>query len=100
LRQTVAYIDKHLSEDLSLAAMAQELDMSQYYFCRLFKQSIGVSPHQHVIQQQVERAKQLLLHSNLSIAEVTQVVGFSEQSQLTRQLKLATGCTPKQLRNQ
>lgn len=80
--------------------MAQEVGMSKYYFCRLFKQSTGISPHQYLIQQRLERAKQLLLQSKLSITKIAQTVGFSEQSQLTRHLKRATGLTPKQLRNQ
>ena len=98
LKQAIAYINDRLSKNLSLAEIAQEVDMSQHYFCRLFKQSTGISPYQYVLGQRVERAKQLLLQNKLSIAEVAQEVGFSEQSQLTRHLKRATGLTPKQLR--
>ena len=98
LRRAIAYIQNHLAEDISLAEIAQEIDMSHHHFCRLFKQSTGSSPYQYVLGQRVERAKQLLLQNQLSIAEVAQEVGFSEQSQLTRHLKRATGLTPKQLR--
>jgi AraC family transcriptional regulator len=48
LRQAVEYIQANLDEDLSLSAIANELGMSQYYFCRLFKRSNGVSPHQYL----------------------------------------------------
>ena len=98
LQRAIAYIQDHLAEDISLAEIAQEIDMSQHHFCRLFKQSTGIAPYQYVIQQRLERAKQLLLQNQLSIAKVAQEVGFSEQSQLTRQRKRATGLTPKQLR--
>ena len=100
LQSAIAYIQDHLAEDISLVEIAQEVDMSQHYFCRLFKQSTGIAPYQYVIQQRLERAKQLLLQNKLSIAEVAQEVGFSEQSQLSRHLKRATGLTPKQLQNQ
>lgn len=100
LRLILEYIDEHLSEDLSLEQLAALCCLSQYHFCRLFKQSIGASPYQYLIQQRVERAKRLLLQKQLSIAEVAQTVGFNEQSQLTRHLKRATGLTPTQLRNQ
>ena len=99
LQTALAYIQNHLADNISLAEIAQEVDMSQHHFCRLFKQSTGISPYQYVIQQRLERAKQLLLQNQLSIAEVAQEVGFSEQSQLTRQLKRATGFTPKQIRD-
>ena len=100
LHHIIAYISDRLNDNLSLAAMAQELDMSQYHFCRLFERSMGISPYQYLIQQRVERAKQLLVQGKLSIAEIAQAVGFGEQSQLTRHLKRATGLTPKQLQNQ
>ena len=99
LQRAIAYIQDHLAENISLAEMAQEVGMSQHHFCRLFKQSTGIAPYQYVIQQRLERAKQLLLQNKLSIAEVAQEVGFSEQSQLSRHLKRATGLTPKQLQN-
>ena len=98
LQRALVYIQDHLADNISLAEIAQEIDMSQHHFCRLFKQSTGIAPYQYVIGQRVERAKQLLLQNQLSIAEVAQEVGFSEQSQLTRHLKRATGLTPKQLR--
>lgn len=93
----IAYIHDRLSENISLADIAQQLHLSQYYFCRLFKQSTGRSPYQYLIQQRVERAKQILLQGNMSIAEVAIAVGFSDQSQLTHHFKRRLGITPKQL---
>lgn len=99
LKQAIAFINEHLNENLSLAVLAQELGISQYYFCRLFKQSTGYSPHQYLIQQRVERAKELLSQRKLTIAEIAETVGFYDQSRLTRYLKRLTGLTPKQLQN-
>lgn len=100
LQWVIEYINAHLAEDLSLKAIAHTAGMSQYYFCRLFKQSMGLTPYQYLIQQRVERAKQLLLQSKMSIAEVAQAVGFCDQSRLSRYLKRLTRLTPKQLQNQ
>jgi AraC family transcriptional regulator len=100
LKQAISYIHDHLSENLSLAEMAQEVEMSQYYFCRLFKQSTGSSPYQYLIEQRVERAKELLNRGNMSIADVASSVGFCDQSRLTKYFKRLTGLTPKHLRNQ
>lgn len=97
LKQAVDYIQAHLKQEISLNAIAHHLGISRYYFCRLFKQSTGLSPHQYVIQQRVERAKQLLLQGEMSIADVAQACGFSHQSHLTRHFKRLTGVTPKTL---
>jgi AraC family transcriptional regulator len=97
LKQSIDYIQDNLAREISLNELANELGISRYYFCRLFKQSTGFSPHQYVIQQRVERAKQLLLQGKMSIADVAQVCGFTHQSHLTRHFKRLTGLTPKTL---
>lgn len=94
LQQAIAYINEYLTEDLSLTAMANELDMSQYHFARLFQQSMDVSPYQYVIRQRIERAKYLLRTTSLSISAIAQQVGFSNQNQLTVQFRKSTGTTP------
>jgi AraC family transcriptional regulator len=99
LKKTISYINDHLSQNISLEELAQEVGMSKYYFCKLFKQSVGLSPYQYLIQQRVERAKKLLHQGNLSITEVALAVGFCDQSSLSKHLKRLTGLTPKQLQS-
>jgi AraC family transcriptional regulator len=99
LKQAIAYINDRLDKDISLTDIASELDLSQYYFCRLFKKSIGLSPYQYLIQQRIEKAKQLLYQGKQSIAEIAVAVGFCDQSRLTHYFKRSTGLTPKQIQN-
>ena len=80
LRQLLEYIDEHLSENLSLDVLATLCDLSQFHFCRQFKQSTGISPYQYLLQQRLEKAKQLLLNSKLSVAEVAQAVGLASKA--------------------
>jgi AraC family transcriptional regulator len=98
LQQAVDYIHTHLDQDLSLAEIADVINISPVYFSRLFKQAIGTSPHQYVIQQRVEQAKRMLSNTDLAIADIALQVGFSSQSHLTQQFKRITGMTPKQVR--
>jgi AraC family transcriptional regulator len=100
LQRAIAYINDRLGEDLSIAAISQELEMSQYYFSRLFKQSIGKSPYQYVVQQRIERAKYLLRTTPLSVAAIALQVGFFHQNQLTIQFRKLTGTTPSNYRKQ
>jgi AraC family transcriptional regulator len=94
LRQAIAYMNEHLAEDLSIAAIADELAISQYYFSRMFKQSTGVSPYQYVMRQRIERAKYLLRTTPLSVAAIAEKVGFSSQNQLTIQFRKFIATTP------
>jgi AraC family transcriptional regulator len=98
LRQAIDYIHSHLDRDLSLAELASVINISPTYFANLFKQAMGISPHQYVIQQRVEQAKLMLSKTDLAIADIALQVGFSSQSHLTQQFKRITGITPKQVR--
>ena len=98
LQQVLDYIQTHIDRDLSLAELAETLNLSPTYFASAFKQAIEVSPHQYVIQQRVERAKLMLSKTDLAIADIALQVGFSSQSHLTQQFKRLTGMTPKQIR--
>ena len=95
LREAIAYINDHLDQNLSLAELAALVQMSPYYFASLFKQSIGLAPHQYVTQCRIERAKQLLKTRELTIIEICQQVGFQSQSHFTRVFRKYTATTPK-----
>ncbi|MBD2072359.1 helix-turn-helix transcriptional regulator [Phormidium sp. FACHB-592] len=106
LQQVLDYIQTHLDSaeptlrerDLSLAELAETLNLSPTYFATAFKQAINISPHQYVIQQRVERAKLMLSKTDLAITDIALQVGFSSQSHLNQQFKRLTGMTPKQIR--
>lgn len=90
------YINAHLHEELKLTDIAAIAQISPYHFLRLFKQSMGVTPHQYILHSRIDRAKYLLQSSDLSIADIALRVGFCDQSHLTRCFKRILGLTPKQ----
>jgi AraC family transcriptional regulator len=97
LQQVREYINAHLHQDLKLVELAAIAQMSPHHFLRLFKRSMGVTPHQYILQCRIEQAKYLLQHSQLSIAKIAATLGFCDQSHLTRCFKRIAGVTPKQL---
>lgn len=99
LHQIIDYVHTSLQGDLSLSAMATVIGMSPYHFSRLFKQSTGMTPYQYVIRYRLERAKELLQHSNLTIAQIAYMTGFSNQSHFTQQFKRQYQKTPQKLRD-
>ncbi|MBD2680477.1 MULTISPECIES: helix-turn-helix domain-containing protein [Nostoc] len=98
LLQVLEYIDAHLHQDIKLADLAQLLSMSQFHFSHLFKQAMGIAPYQYLLQQRIERAKQLLKKSDRSIIEIALVCGFNSHSHLSKQFRQITGMTPKAYR--
>lgn len=92
------YIDTHLEQNIKLTDLAQLLDMSQFHFSRLFKQSIGLTPHQYLSQQRVERAKKLLKKTDRLIIDIALECGFSSHSHLSKQFRQFTSMTPKTYR--
>lgn len=98
LNQVLDYINAYLDQDIKLAKLAQLLGMSPFHFSRLFKQSVGKSPHQYLIQQRVERAKQLLKCSDQAIVDIALECGFNSHSHLSKQFRQQTGMTPKAYR--
>ena len=99
LRQVLDYIDAHLDQEIKLPNLARLLDMSQFHFSRLFKQSLGISPYQYLLQQRVERAKQLLKNTDRLITDIAFACGFNSHSHLSKQFKQLTGMTPKAYRS-
>jgi AraC family transcriptional regulator len=98
LSQVLDYIHDHLEQDIKLADLAALLGMSQFHFSYLFKQAIGTSPYQYLLQQRVERAKLLLKEGDRSIMDIAFLCGFNSHSHLSKQFRQLTGMTPKAYR--
>jgi AraC family transcriptional regulator len=94
LRHVTDYIHDHLSEKLSLPALSELAGLSPYYFARRFKQTTGTSPHQYILGLRIEQAKQQLLRG-ASLAQITEQLGFADQSHLSRSFKRVTGISPQ-----
>lgn len=99
MKLVLSFINDNLQQKITLEDLASLVQLSQYHFCSAFKQSLGISPHKYVIQQRVERAKNLLKQSKLSISDISIMCGFTHQSHLHRHFKRLTGITPKVFRN-
>jgi AraC family transcriptional regulator len=98
LVRVLDYINDYLHQDIKLADLAALLDISQFHFSHLFKQTMGISPYQYLIQQRVERAKLLLKQTDRSVMEIALDCGFNSHSHLSKQFRQFTGMTPKAYR--
>ncbi len=95
LRRVQEFINANLEEDLSLAEIAEIADLSQFHFARAFRKSTGQTPQQYLMQQRIERAKELLANDALPIVEISLRTGFKNQSHFTTLFRKFTKFTPK-----
>ena len=94
LRRALNFVRDHLDGDPTIAQIAQECGLSSGYFARAFRQTVGVSPHQWLMRERVERARQLLSAGRLDLAEIALACGFVDQSHFTRVFARFEGHSP------
>jgi AraC family transcriptional regulator len=99
-KRLVEFIEEHMSEEISLATLAQLVNLSRFHFARAFKQSFGVPPHRYHSARRMDRARSLLQKPALSVTQIGAQTGFRETSSFTRAFRRFTGVTPTEYRCQ
>lgn len=98
IREACDYITLHLNEKWSIHLLASRLGYSDYYFSEKFKKETGQSVRKYTMMKKVETAKEYLLHSNMSVQEISDELGFSTQSHFGRVFREETGESPGEYR--
>ena len=94
------YLDANYAEDISLDTLAALTHMNKYYLAHAFAKYTGLSPINYLLQKRIQEAKSLLESTTCSIAEISNILGFSSQSYFSQAFKKATGKTPVQYRSE
>jgi AraC family transcriptional regulator len=98
VRRAKEMLMAHLDGEITLEALANECELSRSHFARAFKKTTGSPPHRWLIELRVERAKDMLLKSDLSLAEIADLCGFFDQSHFTRVYAGVIGMPPGEWR--
>jgi AraC family transcriptional regulator len=93
-KKVAQYIEEHLSEDISLATLAEVARLSPFHFVRSFKQSFGLPPHRYLNRLRMEQAKIFLGNPTMSVTQIASNMGFSETSSFTTTFRKQIGLTP------
>ncbi|WP_113017431.1 helix-turn-helix domain-containing protein [Paenibacillus sp. YN15] len=96
--QTLAIIEKHYAQDLSLQLAADMLRMNAYQLSKLFKEEMGENFIQFVTRYRVEKVKAMLLETELTVSQIAEAVGYSNAQQLIRVFKKLEHTTPGEFR--
>ncbi|WP_336219156.1 transcriptional regulator PocR [Citrobacter amalonaticus] len=98
MKKALRYIDAHLSDDLRLEDVASHVYLSPYYFSKLFKKYQGIGFNAWVNQQRMASARELLCHSDWSIASIARNLGFSQTSYFCKVFRQTYQVTPQAYR--
>ncbi|WP_026954849.1 AraC family transcriptional regulator [Algoriphagus vanfongensis] len=99
LAHVVAYVKSNIREQLTLEELASKACMSKAHFVRTFKQELGQTPMEYVLNEKLKLARNLLQMGGLQIQEVAMMSGFNNISYFIRAFKKECGCTPKSYQN-
>ncbi|MGU3362974.1 helix-turn-helix domain-containing protein [Methylobacterium sp. M6A4_1b] len=94
IKRAIEFIHDNLQRDLSVTELASVACLSPFHFARLFKRVTGKSPYTYVSGERLERARQLLTESRMSLTDVALSSGFSSQAAFSTAFKRVIGCTP------
>ena len=92
------YVQEHLAEEVSLSVLAEEFHLSAQYISQLFKSEIGVGFLNYLTSIRMEKARKLLVSTDLPIAEISERAGYGDYRVFTKVFKKAEGITPSQYR--
>lgn len=96
--EMITYIHKHIDEPLPLSRLAHHASYSPFHFSRIFKQKTGLSPHYYVASLKMQKAKDLLLNTDLTVRDIGMEIGQQSVGTFTTRFTERVGMTPSQFR--
>jgi AraC-like DNA-binding protein len=94
VRRLKAFVEEHLSQPIRVADLSGAVGLSATHFSRAFGRSFGEPPHVYLIQRRLDRARHLMLTSDISLSDAAAACGFSDQAHFCRLFRRHTGRTP------
>lgn len=92
------YMESHYDEDISLEDIAKEVNLSSYYFSRFYKGETGINFSDKLTNIRIDKAKEYLLESGLSIKEISFKVGYTDSNYFSKLFKKITGYTASEFK--
>lgn len=99
VRQMAQYFETHYAQMIGLDTLAEELQLSKYHLIRTFSAAVGITPNEYLNKVRIEQAMRLLRHSDLSVEQIAERVGYSSGSYFIKVFRKITGITPGRFRS-
>jgi len=98
IRRAKDYVASHQSEPIKLEQIARALNVSTFHFCRMFKETTGLTFVGYLSRVRIEKAKMLLQNYNLRVSEIAYEVGFQSITHFNRVFRKLVGHSPTEYR--
>ena len=98
LTTATRYIKAHYVEDITVNTVAEHIGISRKYLFAIFKNSLGVSPKDYIIDYRIKKAMEFLKDENISIGNIAYSVGYKDPLTFSKMFKLKTGLSPSEYR--
>ena len=94
------YLDTNYREDISLDLLAELAHLNKYYLAHTFQREYGISPITYLNRRRIEESKHMLGNTSYSVAQISELMGFSSPSYFSQCFRKAEGMTPNEYRRQ
>ncbi|WP_139187854.1 response regulator transcription factor [Bacillus tuaregi] len=98
IRAAIAYIDQHLKHEINQKDVAGHIHLNPSYFSVLFKEQVKLTFSEYVTRRRIQRAKELMISTNLPINEIAEEVGYKTSKYFIKLFKENEGVTPSAYR--
>lgn len=100
IKEALTYIEQNFQNDISVEDIASVCGLNRSYFGKIFRDTVGKSPQEFLLNYRMVKATELLKLTNLSIGDISNAVGYSNQLHFSRAFKNIYGESPRNWRNQ
>lgn len=100
VKTTLSYIRDNYRQKIYIADLAEQVNLNEQYFCRLFKRVIGCSPIEYLNEYRIKQTRLLLEETDLPVTEICLECGYNNFGNFLREFRKYTGTTPLQYRKQ
>ena len=94
------YIHSHYMDDLSMQELAKQMNYSEAYFCKLFKQCFGQNFTSYLTEYRIDTAKKMLEQPTVNVKEIGKAVGYGDANYFAKVFKRITGQSPTEYRTE
>lgn len=95
VRLAVAYIERHLFEEMKIKKIAEELNYSKFYLARVFREYTGSTIYKYIQHRRLTEAARMLVDTDMPIVEIAYEVGYHSQQAFTLAFHQVYLCTPQ-----